>query len=460
MTTKLNIVVLAAGQGKRMYSTLPKVLHSVGGMPMLARVLGVAQQLDPARLIVVHGHEAKQVKDTIDSIMPELNITWVFQEKQLGTGHALKCAASFLDNDAMTLVLYGDVPLITTEILQSMLKLYDNSVVMLTAELDKPTGYGRVIRNQEFQIVGIVEEKDATQSEKCIHEVNTGFYVLPNKHLLSWLDQLSSNNQQAEYYLTDVIKIAYAEAVEITSVTARHNYEIMGVNNKLELEHLERVCQIQLANKLLESGVTLIDKSRIDIRGKLITGTDCVIDINCIFSENVSLGNNVSIGIGCVLKNVIVHDNVEIKPYTIIENAEIGSDSKVGPYSRIRPGTKLASGTHVGNFVEIKNSNIGVGSKVNHLSYIGDSDIGDYVNVGAGSVTCNYDGKNKHKTIIKDKVFVGSGTMMVAPITIGESSIIGAGSTITKDVPANELTVARAKQVTVTGWIKRNKKLK
>lgn len=457
---KLNVVILAAGQGKRMYSKLPKVLHAIGGKPMLMRVIEVANTLNPTKLIIVHGHEAKQVRDTIENNMPDNNILWVFQDKQLGTGHALKCATKHLDTDAMTLVLYGDVPLINIDILKSMIDVYDDNIVMLTAELDNPTGYGRILRNQEFQIMGIVEEKDATQSEKFINEINTGFYVLPNKKLLSWLDQLSNNNQQGEYYLTDVVKIAYNAEVEINNVVAKHNYEIMGVNNKLELEHLERVCQTLIANKLLESGVTLIDKSRIDVRGELTTGMDCIIDVNCTFSGNVCLGHNVKIGPGCILHNVTVHDGVEIKPYSVIEDAEIGANSKIGPYSRIRPGTKLDADTHIGNFVEIKNSKIGIGSKVNHLTYIGDADIGASVNIGAGSVTCNYDGKNKFRTMIEDNVFVGSGTMMVAPVTLESGSIIGAGSTITKNAAANELTVARAKQVTVNGWVSRHQNIK
>lgn len=453
----VNIVILAAGQGKRMNSALPKVLHKVGNKSMLEHVITTASSLKPNKLIVVYGHAGEQVKSAMDNAFVDNKFIWVCQEKQLGTGHALKCALPHLDNEGATLLLYGDVPLISDLSLNAMLSLYDNSIVMLTAELDDPTGYGRVIRDDTFQIKSIVEEKDTSQSEKFIKEINTGFYVFPNKYLANWLNSLSNNNAQNEYYLTDVIAKAYEQNTEISYHLARHNYEIMGINNKLQLEYIERMYQLKQADALLEKGLTLLDKSRVDIRGSIDFGKDCVVDTNCILEGTIILGNNVKIGAGCILKNVIIGDNVSIKPYSIIEDAKIGQESLIGPFSRIRPGSSLSENTHIGNFVEVKNSNIGINSKVNHLTYIGDCDIGANVNVGAGSVTCNYDGRNKHRTIIKDKVFIGSGTMLVAPVTVNEGSVIGAGSVITKPTPENELTVSRAKQVTVTGWLAKNR---
>lgn len=456
MTENINVVILAAGQGKRMNSSLPKVLHPVSTKPMLQHVIDTALLLDPSKLVVVYGHGGDQVQNTLLPIYGD-KIEWAHQDQQLGTGHALKCALPHLDKDAITLVLYGDVPLISLATLQKMLAKYQDSVVMLTDEIDNPTGYGRVVRNSEFAITGIVEEKDASQSERLIREINTGFYVLPNKKLTDWLNRLSNNNNQNEYYLTDVIGLAYQDGVDIDYVLSPHHYEVLGVNNKLQLEQLERIYQLNQANKLLEAGVTLYDKSRIDIRGNLTAGKDCIIDVNCIFEGDVILGNNVAIGSGCLIKNATIADNVTIKPYTIIEETRISAGAQIGPYARLRPGTELAEDTHIGNFVEIKKSQIGKGSKVNHLTYIGDASIGSKVNVGAGSVTCNYDGQNKFKTVIGDNVFVGSGTMLVAPVSLKNGSLIGAGSVITEDTPEDELTLARTKQVTVYGWKKRNK---
>lgn len=456
MTENINVVILAAGQGKRMNSSLPKVLHPVSTKPMLQHVIDTALLLNPSKLVVVYGHGGDQVQNILLPIYGD-KIEWAYQDQQLGTGHALKCALPHLDKDAITLVLYGDVPLISLATLQKMLTKYQDSVVMLTDEIDNPTGYGRVVRNSEFAITGIVEEKDASQSERLIREINTGFYVLPNKKLTDWLNRLSNNNNQNEYYLTDVIGLAYQDGVEIDYVLSPHHYEVLGVNNKLQLEQLERIYQLNQANKLLEAGVTLYDKSRIDIRGNLTAGKDCIIDVNCIFEGDVILGNNVTIGSGCLIKNATIANNVTIKPYTIIEETRISAGAQIGPYARLRPGTELAEDTHIGNFVEIKKSQIGKGSKVNHLTYIGDASIGSKVNVGAGSVTCNYDGQNKFKTVIGDNVFVGSGTMLVAPVSLKNGSLIGAGSVITEDTPEDELTLARTKQVTVYGWKKRNK---
>lgn len=452
-----NIVILAAGVGTRMNSAIPKVLHPIGDIPMLQHVINVARSLNPQNIIIVYGYQGELVQAKINQIFKDNDFIWVHQKEQLGTGHALKCAKAHLDQDGHTLVLYGDVPLISRDSLKAMLNIHEDGLVMLTANLDNPKGYGRIVRDKTFQIIGVVEEKDATQSEKFITEINTGFYLLPNQYLFAWLDQLSTNNAQQEYYLTDVIKLANQDNVVIDYVNPTHNYEIMGVNNKAQLEYLERMWQHLQADKLLENGVTLMDKSRIDIRGEVICGKDCVIDVNCIFSGNVELGDNVTIGCGSVLKDVVIANNVEIKPYSIIEDAQIGVDAKIGPFARIRPGTVLANQTHIGNFVEIKKSCIGEGSKVNHLTYIGDAQIGKAVNIGAGSVTCNYDGKDKHQTIIEDGAFIGSGTMMVAPVTIGKDSLIGAGSTITKDTEPGELTVARAIQKTIKGFLSRKK---
>lgn len=458
MSQAINIVILAAGQGKRMNSSLPKVLHKISTKPMLQRVIETATLLKPSKLIVVYGHGGEQVQDAMNQVFGAGVITWAHQDRQLGTGHALKCALPYLDQSGLTLVLYGDVPLINLATLEQMLARYQQNLVVLTDKVDQPHGYGRIVRDTNGKIVRVVEEKDATSAERLINEINTGFYLLPNQHLSQWLDNLSNNNSQGEYYLTDVVELADKQNIAIDYVLAAQSYEVLGVNNKLQLEQLERFYQITQANKLLEAGVTLYDKQRIDIRGSLTAGSDCLIDVNCIFEGAVILGNNVQIGAGCHLKNVTIANNVTIKAYSILEGAVVADGVQIGPYARLRPGSNLAENSHVGNFVEIKNSSVGIGSKVNHLTYIGDAQIGNQVNVGAGSVTCNYDGKNKFKTIIGDNVFIGSGTMMVAPVTINNGSLIGAGSVITNDTPANELTVARAKQVTVDGWLKSNKK--
>lgn len=457
MQQTINVVILAAGAGKRMNSSLPKVLQPLSGKPMLHHVIDSAQKLNPSKLVVVYGHGGDQVRSSVEQNYSDNEIIWALQAEQLGTGHALKCALPHLDNDGLTLVLYGDVPLIELSTLDKMIAKYQDNVVMLTDEVENPTGYGRVVRNPEFRITNIVEEKDASQSERAIREINTGFYVLPNQYLANWLGKLSNNNNQGEYYLTDVIALAHDQEVEIDYLLAPHHYEVMGVNDKLQLEQLERIYQLNQANEILKSGVTLADKHRIDLRGTLSAGKDCAIDVNCVFEGSVSLGNNVKIGAGCLLKDVTIADNVTIKPYSILEDATIASGAQIGPYARLRPGTVLAEDTHIGNFVEIKKSTVGVGSKVNHLTYIGDAEIGSKVNVGAGSVTCNYDGVNKFKTVIGNNVFIGSGTMMVAPVQINDGSLIGAGSVITQDTPANELTLARAEQVTVSGWLNRNK---
>lgn len=459
MNIKLNIVILAAGEGKRMNSSIPKVMHKIGNNTLLEHVINKSLSLSPEKLIIIYGHEGDKVKSHINESYPNNNFILVKQGQQLGTGHALKCAISNLTQDAATLVLYADVPLISLTTLNKLVESYlsevnQSNLVVLTGLVANPTGYGRIIRDFNSQIVQIVEEKDATETEKVINEINSGIYLLPNQYLPLWLNSLTPNNNQQEYYLTDVIKYARENSkVKINSVTIDNSYEIMGVNNKTQLEYLERRYQEQLANGLLTQGVTLKDKTRIDIRGELTTGRDCVIDINCVFEGKVVLGNNVTVGSGAILKDVVVGDNVNIKPYSLIDGAKIGDGSQIGPFSRIRPGTNLNAKVHIGNFVEVKNSTIDENSKANHLTYIGDATVGSQVNIGAGSVTCNYNGFTKHKTVIENNVFIGSGSMLVAPVVIGEGGIIGAGSTISKDTEPNELTVARAKQQTIKGWL-------
>ena len=452
---ELNIVILAAGQGTRMNSSIPKVLHKIAGKSLLEHVIETAKTLNPSKIIIIYGHCADLVKDTILHKFPNDDFIWVYQEHQLGTGHAVKCSVPYLSPSGKTLVLSGDVPLISNVTLSNMVDKYQDNIVILIDKVDNPYGYGRILKNSDGKIYGIIEEKDADHEQKLINEINTGIYLFSNMGLKSWLNKLSNNNMQNEYYLTDVISLANEEHYSVDYVFARTHEEAQGINNKLQLEQLERLYQLQVANDLLLQGVGIIDKSRIDVRGNVKAGKDCIIDVNCVFSGRVILGNNVIIGVGCVLHNVTIADDVEIKPYSILEDTIVGKNSKVGPYSRLRPGTKLADNAHIGNFVEIKNATIGYGSKVNHLTYIGDAEVGESVNVGAGSVTCNYDGKHKFKTVIENNVFIGSGTMMVAPVIIKKGGIIGAGSVVTKDTVEDELTVSRARQITVTGWKKK-----
>ena len=456
MTHELNIVILAAGAGTRMYSDVPKVLHCVGGKPLLQHVIETSKRLKPSKLIVVYGHGGNMVPETIKkSCSDSDDIIWVKQERQLGTGHALKCAANYLDVDAATMLLYGDVPLIGLSTLELMWNKYTNNVVVLTQLVNDSHGYGRILRNEVGRVIGIIDEKDADVAQRQINEINTGIYIFANNKLDGYLERISNTNQQGEYYVTDIIAMAYADGVYVDSVLSGNDYESLGVNNKLQLEYLERRWQMQMAEELLVKGVTLVDKTKIEVRGSLEVGRDCRIDINCIFEGKVVLGNNVIIGAGCILKNTVIDSDVEVKPYSIMEGALIGVSSMIGPFARLRPGANLGSRVHVGNFVEVKNSQIGSGSKANHLTYLGDCEVGSGVNIGAGSITCNYDGKNKFKTTIEDGAFIGSGTMMVAPVILGSGCVIGAGSVITKDAPKNELTVARSKQLTIVGYLKR-----
>lgn len=451
----LSVVILAAGKGKRMYSALPKVLHPIGGQPMLARVIATARQLQPAKIVVVYGHGGEQVREQIQ----DPDIAWALQAEQLGTGHALKMALPHLPKVGRTLVLYGDVPLTTLATLQQLLAAAEQGMALLVDVLPDASGYGRIVRNEAGEIVAIVEDKDCSAAQKAIREINTGMLVLPNERLDGWLGALKNGNAQGEYYLTDVIGLAVADGLAVAGVTVAASWETAGVNNKWQLAELERQLQLNQARALLTAGVTLADPARIDVRGELQHGMDVSIDVGCVFEGQVSLGDNVQIGAYCVLKNVTVAAGTHIAPYSHLEEAVVGEGCRIGPYARLRPGASLAAHVHVGNFVEIKKATVGEGSKVNHLTYIGDADIGSKVNVGAGSVTCNYDGVNKYRTVIGDGVFVGSGTLMVAPVTLEEGATIGAGSVLTKTAPAGQLTVARAKQLTVPGW-QRPQKLK
>jgi bifunctional UDP-N-acetylglucosamine pyrophosphorylase/glucosamine-1-phosphate N-acetyltransferase len=451
----LSVVILAAGKGKRMYSDLPKVLHPIGGQPMLRRVLTTARTLDPQRLVVVYGHGGEAVR----SALPDADIVWAEQAQQLGTGHALKVALPALPDTGKTLVLYGDVPLTTRETLQNLIDSAGDGMALLTDLLEHPTGYGRIVRDANGDIERIVEEKDASPAEKAIREINTGMMVLPSARLAGWLGELSNDNAQGEYYLTDVLALAVRDGMTVEGVPVKASWQAAGVNNKVQLAELERVLQTNQARVLLETGVTLFDPARIDIRGELVCGRDVVIDVNTVFEGRVELGDGVQIGANCVLKNVKVATGSAIAPFSHLEDAEVGAGCRIGPFARLRPGAQLAEQVNIGNFVEVKKSTIGVGSKVNHLTYIGDAAIGSGSNIGAGTVTCNYDGVNKFKTSIGNDVFVGSGSMLVAPVTVEDGATIGAGSVISKTAPAGELTVARARQVTLAGW-KRPEKLK
>lgn len=444
----LDVVILAAGMGKRMFSALPKVLHPIGGKPMLQHVINTARQLSPRRLVVVIGHGADAVRQQCAA--PD--VEFVEQEQQLGTGHAVQCAVPQLGAEGQTLVLYGDVPLLSVETLKSLLNVPHEHLGLLTDKLADPSGYGRIVRNDNNQIVAIVEHKDANNEQRAIQEINTGILRLPNNKLGNWLSQLQNNNAQGEYYLTDVIAAAVADGCEVDGVHPSSSWEVMGVNSRVQQAELERIWQQQQANELLAAGVTLLDPARIDIRGSLICGRDVVIDVNCVFEGHVVLGDGVEVGPNCVIKNATINAGTRVDAYCHIDNALVGNDARVGPYARLRPGADVGQEAHIGNFVEIKKAIIGTGSKVNHLTYIGDATVGAGVNIGAGTITCNYDGVNKWQTVIEDNVFVGSGSMLVAPVTLGQGSTIGAGSTITKNTPPNELTLERSKQLTINGW--------
>jgi bifunctional UDP-N-acetylglucosamine pyrophosphorylase/glucosamine-1-phosphate N-acetyltransferase len=456
MSAPLEIVILAAGQGKRMYSDMPKVLHGLAGKPLLGHVLDTAHALKPAAIHVVYGHGGEQVR----AAFAKAGVNWTHQAEQKGTGHAVAQAMPKVADQATVLVLYGDVPLIRPQTLQELLSAAGSGLALLTAELDDPGAYGRILRDKSGHVIRIVESKDASPEEARVREVNTGFLAAPAAKLRKWLAGLKNHNAQGEYYLTDIISMAVAEQVAIATRAPRDLSEILGVNSKPELAQLERMYQKQQAERLMQQGVTLRDPARLDVRGELTCGRDVVIDVNVIFEGKVTLGDRVQVGPNNVIRDSRIGSGTVIHPNCVIEQADIGADCRIGPFARLRPEAKLAAQVHVGNFVEVKKSEVGEGSKMNHLSYIGDSTIGSGVNIGAGTITCNYDGANKHRTVIGDNVFVGSNTALVAPVTVGAGATIGAGSVITKEAPPGELTLTRAPQMTKPGWKRPVKKAK
>lgn len=444
----MSVVILAAGKGTRMYSDLPKVLHTLAGKPMVQHVIDAANKSGAQRVNLVYGHGGDLLKQTLNDDA----LNWVLQAEQLGTGHAMQMAAPFFADDEDILMLYGDVPLISLETLQRLREAKpQGGIGLLTVKLDDPTGYGRIAREND-KVVGIVEHKDASEAQRKINEINTGILVANGADLKRWLGKLDNNNAQGEFYITDIIALAHGEGREIAAVHPDRLSEVEGVNNRLQLSRLERVYQTEQADKLLLAGVMLRDPARFDLRGELTHGRDVEIDTNVIVEGRVTLGNRVKIGTGCVIKNAVIGDDCEISPYTVIEDATLEAACTIGPFARLRPGAELAEGAHVGNFVEMKKARLGKGSKAGHLSYLGDAEIGDNVNIGAGTITCNYDGANKHKTIIGDDVFVGSDTQLVAPVTVASGVTIGAGTTVTRDIAENELVISRVKQKHIQGW--------
>ena len=453
--TALNIVILAAGKGTRMYSKIPKVLHRIGGLPMVERVIDTAASLNPQNICVVIGHGKEQVLDTV-----KRDVVWVEQTEQLGTGHAVKTALPHLSAEGRTLVLYGDVPLIDAATLETLLEAAGDEVGLLTDVPNDPTGLGRIIRDSNGSVTAIVEEKDADAAQKAVKEINTGILVLPNAKLEAWLNSLSSNNAQGEYYLTDLIAKAVADGIKVHPVQVRASHLAAGVNNKLQLAELERIFQTEQAQELLKAGVTLRDPARFDLRGRLKHGQDVVIDVNVVIEGEVELGDNVEIGANCVIKNAKIGANTKIAPFSHFEGCEVGENNQIGPYARLRPQAKLADDVHIGNFVEVKNATIGNGTKANHLTYIGDAEIGSKTNFGAGTIIANYDGVHKHHSRIGDEVRIGSNSVIVSPVTIGNRVTTGAGSAITQDCPEGKLVLARARQAVIEGWVRPEKEQK
>ena len=455
MTTQaLSVVILAAGKGTRMYSDLPKVLHPIAGKPMVKHVIDTAKQLGAHNIHLVYGHGG----DLMQQRLANEPVNWVLQTEQLGTGHAMQQAAPFFADDENILMLYGDAPLITKATLEKLIAAKpDKGIALLTVVLDNPTGYGRILR-ENGNVVGIVEQKDANTEQLKIQEVNTGVMVSDGASFKKWLTQLDNNNAQGEYYMTDVIALANRDGCQVTAVQAADLMEVEGANNRLQLTALEQYFQQKQARELLLAGVMLLDPNSFKLRGELTHGKDVEIDMNVILKGKVRLGNRVKIGAGCVITNCDIGDDVEIKPYSVLEDASVGANAAIGPFSRLRPGAELAENTHVGNFVEIKKAQIGKGSKVNHLTYVGDAEIGKDCNIGAGVITCNYDGANKFKTIIGDNVFIGSDSQLVAPVTIESGATIGAGSTIRDDVRHDELVTTRVPQKHIQGWERPKKK--
>jgi len=453
----MEVVILAAGQGKRMRSVLPKALQPLAGRPLLAHVLASARALGAQRICVVHGHGGGTVHSRLDA--PDL--VWVEQSLQLGTGHAVLQAVPHLSADTPVLVLYGDVPLIGVPTLMRLMDAAgQDRLSLLTVELDDPAGYGRILRDDSGRVTRIVEERDATPDDRRVREINTGILVAPAARLRDWLGRIGNDNAQGEYYLTDIIGLAVGEGLEVVTVSPDCASETLGVNSKAQLAALERMFQASVASQLMDAGVTLIDPARIDVRGELLCGSDVEIDVNCVFEGRVELGDNVAIGANCVLRDVKVGSGTRVAPFSHLDGAETGKECALGPFVRIRPGTVLADGVHIGNFVEIKNSRIADDSKAGHLSYIGDADVGVGVNIGAGTITCNYDGANKYRTEIGDGAFIGSDSQLVAPVRVGRGATLGAGTTLTRDAPPDQLTVSRTRQQSYADWVRPVKKAK
>ena len=447
---KITTIILAAGKGTRMCSAIPKVLHKIANRPLLRHVYDMSYQLNNNVIKIVYGHGANLVR----KVLADIDVSWVEQKQQLGTGHAVQQVSDQISDSDIVLILYGDVPLLKLSTVKGLLaNVSDKTLALLTVKLKNPMGYGRIVRDTLGKVTKIVEEKDASITEKEIVEGNTGIMAVEGNKLKKWLNQLSNDNAQGEYYLTDIIEMAVADQITIITTQPESVDEVLGVNNRIQLSHLERVYQQEQAIMLMERGVTLMDPARFDLRGTIVKlGIDIVCDVNVIIEGENSIGNNVIIGANTHIKNSIIGDNVEILANCIIENSVVGQGSKIGPYARLRPETVLAENVHIGNFVELKKSTVASFSKINHLSYIGDATVGAQVNIGAGTITCNYDGVNKFRTIIEDGAFIGSDTQLIAPVTVGKNATIGAGSTITRDSPENQLTLSRAKQMTLAGW--------
>jgi bifunctional UDP-N-acetylglucosamine pyrophosphorylase/glucosamine-1-phosphate N-acetyltransferase len=454
MTHSLSVIILAAGKGTRMKSAKPKVLQTLAGKPLLTHVLDTCAQLAMQKTIVVYGFGGDQVQ----AAMTDYALTWVEQTEQLGTGHAVKVTLDELPKDGKSLILYGDVPLVSAETLKQLESANHQGMSMLTLTVDNPFGLGRIKRDDQGNILAIVEQKDATADEQAIQEINSGIYCVDNALLHKYLPNLSNDNAQQEYYLTDIVKMAVADGIEIAAIEPAQDFEIEGVNDRQQLASLERRWQAHLVEVLQVEGVQFADPARVDIRGQVSVGQDVFIDVGVVLQGDCQLGNNVIIEAGCIIKDSTIGDNTHVKPYCVIDSAELGSNVSVGPFAHLRPQTQLGDDSKVGNFVETKKTKLGRGSKINHLSYIGDATVGEQVNIGAGTITCNYDGVNKHQTVIGDHAFIGSNSSLVAPVTIGKTATVGAGSVITKEVADNALAVARGKQVQKADWERPTKK--
>ena len=449
----LTVLILAAGKGTRMRSDLPKVLQPLAHKPLLGYVIDASMSFKPKQLVVVYGYGGDLVKKTFSS----QNIQWVEQKEQLGTGHAVQQAISLIHDEGNTLILYGDVPLIDAHTIKRLIDKGQKNLAVLTFLKEDSKGYGRIVRENN-QIQKIVEEKDCDESQKKIKEINTGIMCVPNHLLKNWLGRLNNQNSQKEYYLTDIVGLSIEDHIEVLSESADNEVSITGINSKSELAAMERSYQLMTAQKLMEQGVTIMDPNRLDIRGDLVAGQDVTIDVGCIFEGKVILGNHVKVAAYSYIKDSSIGDHTSIEPYSHIVDSSVGTHCRIGPFARLRPGTKLQNHVHIGNFVEIKNSEVNDDTNINHLSYVGDSLVGKSVNIGAGTITCNYDGANKHPTTIEDDVFIGSNTALVAPVKIGKGATIAAGSTVTKDAPPGDLTISRGKQTSISGWKKPTKK--